>query len=1000
MGMEESLTDFEDKKTSCTGPRANQKAKVKKPKLKKHIKGQKDIRTLIRNQKDNLEAYTKDFNNVCLKTGIDVDSEQLQLAIALSKSLQPSDNREVENLETNESLTSQERIKRIRRTLQEYGFKVSATKHKSITNKRVKQYRKHHKLLFTSEEERNQKITDRYSQILLQNPCIIVEKDNFDFKIKTNRLYYLATNASYQFIKSDEVFYVKEIFQEIPNYKANLLKNWSSIPGRPPSPTVTEDFTFSLSDIQCSQVELDKMLSGTLKVMKDICKMKAIDNSSSNRDFQEEKFCNATKKDRYLESGDSNSVLRNVSNKNNILTGNVENKHLNASQDNQTTMDSIPQQIRSQSPDIFDEESSIVDNSINIDCGKSCSFLESAVYIAPILDLPKNTRISINGNLNSISSQVPQNETKRRTNDFMDLTECVSAHSQKQVNTLKNLDKVDLTNDHMDVTECVNNDCKGSNVQAIDNATTNLPVNIENVPTFDLTQSSISDDDLPAIEISGTQKSISDHTIVVNYNDYNESVSAPIIVDNITNKICTPIILNEINLKDDVNKGKSVTLLEENGKESPESLIDQTIILDCNTTPNCITAGNDINILQNFDIESIENVSPGIDLTQVSDSESEMFNQKYDNVIMSENTLSNNYDSLGKKDNVSIDYDDISPDTAINTYQSIDDQFDDIQSKYANNYEVSKTSRQNSKSEIDLNCSNTDCFELSDKEFNYSISKSEVRDLDLGEILVDNNFTHFENTNDIASENHQTAASVNHNEAYITLNQSTYSTPIRAFIKDNKISVQTPTHSEYVIKTGNVTPMLDYTNMSSPERNKELEKYGLKPFKRKRAIQLLTHLYNQTHPIVESCSSDHIITKKFKPNSYRIPLTENVSPRKARDVIIKDVDLKNNTYKDIREVPDIKHLECKSDDWVFPKKEKAKVHTCRLPLHIAFYNYVTCRRDLHNAILKYEPINIDVIHKDLISYGHRYNPKDLLKFMDKKCITVKTVDNNGRNGNK
>ncbi|CAH2058134.1 unnamed protein product, partial [Iphiclides podalirius] len=189
--------------------------------------------------------------------------------------------------------------------------------------------------------------------------------------------------------------------------------------------------------------------------------------------------------------------------------------------------------------------------------------------------------------------------------------------------------------------------------------------------------------------------------------------------------------------------------------------------------------------------------------------------------------------------------------------------------------------------------------------------------------------------------------------------------------------------------------------MSSPEINKELEKYGLKPFKRKRAIQLLTHLYNQTHPIIEHCSEELIPAKKLKISSPKKRIkspTKSSSPRKSKRLLNIGLSKENEIcYEETKDVPDIKEIECSSDDWVFQKREKAKVHSCRVPLHIAFHNYVSCRRGLREAILRYEPVNIDVIHKDLVSYGYRYNPKDLLRFLDKKCITVKTADNNARN---
>ncbi|XP_048003297.1 structure-specific endonuclease subunit SLX4 [Leguminivora glycinivorella] len=252
----------------------------------------------------------------------------------------------------------------------------------------------------------------------------------------------------------------------------------------------------------------------------------------------------------------------------------------------------------------------------------------------------------------------------------------------------------------------------------------------------------------------------------------------------------------------------------------------------------------------------------------------------------------------------------------------------------------------------------------------------------------------------------------------------------------NQVNVETPKQSEYIVKTDNVTPMMDYASMSTPERNKELDKYGLKPFKRKRAIQLLTHLYNQTHPYVESTEELPSPSKKrrieplsqpssSKPSSTSIsprkvtksPIKATKSPKKAaqsprkalrsprkalrsprsEDQNLNDSDKENGLFMMTREVPVIRNIECDDDDWVFQKREKAKLQTCRVPLHIAFHNYVSCRLRLHEAILRYEPINIDIIHKELAASGHRYDPKDLLKFLDKKCITVKTADNTKNN---
>lgn len=58
-----------------------------------------------------------------------------------------------------------------------------------------------------------------------------------------------------------------------------------------------------------------------------------------------------------------------------------------------------------------------------------------------------------------------------------------------------------------------------------------------------------------------------------------------------------------------------------------------------------------------------------------------------------------------------------------------------------------------------------------------------------------------------------------------------------------------------VIKTKNITPLPDYDAMSSPRIGKELEKIGVKPLKRRRAVQILKYIYETTHPV---CSKERI----------------------------------------------------------------------------------------------------------------------------------------------
>lgn len=97
------------------------------------------------------------------------------------------------------------------------------------------------------------------------------------------------------------------------------------------------------------------------------------------------------------------------------------------------------------------------------------------------------------------------------------------------------------------------------------------------------------------------------------------------------------------------------------------------------------------------------------------------------------------------------------------------------------------------------------------------------------------------------------------------------------------------------------------------------------------AIQLLTHLYNQTHPILEACTSGDIhspskiakLDLETKPRAHRNTQNspeKNKSPRQS----IEEMDKENDIYEETN-FPIIRDIQCVEEDWMFQKREKAKV---------------------------------------------------------------------------
>nr|XP_021196853.2 structure-specific endonuclease subunit SLX4 [Helicoverpa armigera] len=1143
--MDESLSDFQEAKKSCKGPKPPQKtAKPKTRKTTKRIKGQKDIRTALNGKKNDLVSYAKDFDTVCKKSGLDVDSEQLQLAIALSKSLQT----ETESPETSQALTSQQRVARIRKTLQEYGFKVPEAK--ITATKRTKKLRKNYKLLTATEDQKKEITTGKYAQILFQNIHVPLEQNSPNNLDSEARVFYIGSSIPYECMKDDEIFYVDNLVERSET-NGSLLRDWCEIPGRPVSPKLFDSFKMSFKEIECSQDELDVILSGSIKNVKNIFASKEIlfENHVQKINIDDDK-----------ENVDSDNNRSQINNTIISIDGNdqeceVETKPLSQnlfdfespvkndmkSQDRtvieikllddevieitspvklttdpkkvidiETTNNlTVPQQYRSCSPDIFDDELSSIMETTKPENILSQEHTTKVFSQGNVMDLTECVNIPLQGLEKTLLSQ---NITKRKSNDFMEITECIVGSSQPIREELKeidltqspeangatkegnhsikvenNIDNVSIilsTNNRrnsvsqnvtdeqnitvlskhpntdlaqsqiakgIDLTQSSNEDDKDMSIVNLSKQTPDK----KDVESMDLTQSSNSNDveGLPLVNI-GTQKDNSlDETIIVDKDEYIADCKVKKSI--VFAKETRDEVYDLTQAHDD---SIEIPVINENNDSQSYSFYDDFVHNHSDNTENSKEVKQDRDHTKDDKTSHNESKDSGdVDLTQGSDTSEEMLVSPRSSAL---DKIPNN-SSLGKKDDVSIDYDEIILDDNICHEASYKESDND---KSLNlKYESFKSDVENDLEIVDVNndiemssSQHSEVFKISDRELDYSMHKSRndfVRDnFDIGGISVLDNATKLSSFKKSLSEGcfsvigpvkddtlgdsflpevftKKTENIVETTSAYIHTPGEISPIKVQDVTRNDNgvIHIKTPKNTEYVIKTDNVTPMADYASMSTPQRNRELDKYGLKPFKRKRAVQILTHLYNQTHPTIqqlieedqpspskkqrlnydiEQTSPQKLVTSPAKlnqnSNKERTPVKSRTlerdrdilsAPSPSKELISTDVCV----YEVTSETANVKSVDCDPEDWVFQKREKAKVHSCRVPLHIAFHNYVLSRRSLREAILKYEPVNIDIIHKDLVGYGHRYDPKDLLKFLDKKCITVKTTDNNSRN---
>lgn len=463
--MDESLIDFQEKKNCYSGPKTTQVAIKAKPKKQiKRIKGQKDIRTILKSKKNELIAYTNYFDKICKQSGLDVDSEQLQTAIALSKSLQQTENVEANIPQSSKALSSQERIGKIRTTLQEYGFKVPEIKITEAKSRKLKRSRKNYKLLLTADIEKQQIISDRYSQVLFQNLDYTKQVENTVDAIPF--CYEICTRIAYEQIRDNKTFYIEGLVERNPNSIGSLLRDWSKIPGRPSSPK-TEHSEVDFSDINCSQEELDCVLSGSLRLTQELIKNKYnliisninVNNTDTTKTSQE----NCTENN----ITEANNITNPVNMDFEIITiddcehspskqfKTLENQQQSDIEvlDNDTPilMSLNTHQVRCCSPDIFDDDSIMDNNSSNkivtsLETPKDSTNINIDVMSLTecVLTCSQNNFIVDDSSIKEKPSfQLSQDKTKRKSNDFMELTSVVGSSQPFRLNNIE--ENIDLT---------------------------------------------------------------------------------------------------------------------------------------------------------------------------------------------------------------------------------------------------------------------------------------------------------------------------------------------------------------------------------------------------------------------------------------------------------------------------------------------------------------------------------------------------------------------------
>ncbi|XP_077298389.1 mutagen-sensitive 312 [Arctopsyche grandis] len=1005
-------------------------------KRKKCLKNQRDIRSMTKNSNDLLK-YTQDFKTVCNKGGVDVDPEQLQLAIALSQSLQDYEQntnltcataKEKENIETTfGNTTSQEfredKVTKIKKTLEQFGFKIksSVCLEHTTTAKRPprKLKRSNYPLISKSVEHKRQIITDKISEILFETNSCIQDIDN---TIEKQTGYFSKCRLNYKcIINNPLVFYVPSLFTPTESKIGCLLKDWSEIPGREKSPE-KELNQLDFKESVLFENHFDILLSGSVKkivhTMEELTSLPS--KSFTKSDLDDSIKCNNMEMSTVI-FDDNSFSLGDVTDKN------INSKSEKSANISHTTETTLPLQLekaknytssntkceslvkndnndanRCLSPDIFNDDS-FYDKKVDsehenddISDDELPNVYLSQPHVLKKFDLLKNnlfnldtTRVNDCSDVILIEDELPT--VNNSSNNFIN----------KEINDTNTSSNICLKNKNSTFIS-VNVDDDDDDLYVNGNGI----VHYESYHDISMIKSDIESPqkslcsgsynsgnnfiDTQSPSQSGTiNKSIDDREIDLTQSSNEENVEDPI--ENVAscslNQLCTSnksIDDSKIDLTQSYYEGKvasfkkveisqesELIMSKEHSFEASTECDDVFVLSDdeldysVNATLRKCKSSSKFSEFINDSIPDIMEEGPEISLvTHIPDVE--LVSEQSNNITLVQNDLSTQ--SLHR----SVSFD---------TGKSIAVE---TQKRFSKLYRSSILDPITSSDLIDIDnyCTHRDsnANDDGDKNDDCSVTRSSLPDVHLPGIKLAKNNTETE--------------------------------PTQRAVSPKK----TPSHNKYFMKTKNISPMADYKSMNSPSMLKELSKYGLKPLKRKRAIQILEHIYEQTHPLVDaseltnklkrrklndalvkSIEHDRSINEECHNEQVKLNISEEKDderhPNLKENINLQDQDHFIDIYKKNCDKISIKEMSC-DDDLIFQSKEMSKVQGCRVPLHIVFHNYLSSRTMLRDAILKYEPVDIERIHCDLKNIGFRFKPKDLMDFFDRKCITIKTNTKN------
>ncbi|KRX74215.1 Structure-specific endonuclease subunit SLX4, partial [Trichinella sp. T6] len=189
-----------------------------------------------------------------------------------------------------------------------------------------------------------------------------------------------------------------------------------------------------------------------------------------------------------------------------------------------------------------------------------------------------------------------------------------------------------------------------------------------------------------------------------------------------------------------------------------------------------------------------------------------------------------------------------------------------------------------------------------------------------------------------------------------------------------------------VLKIGDVTPAPNYTTMPTPQIQaiiyqlfESLQRFGLRPLPKRKAVNVLQRIYNETHPFIKS------------DGSYEVKQEECAFTKRKRMDKSQKTDQQANTVCNTQ-LCRTDENQMLSDKEVFSLEESFIPKECaddneEKDLHQNLTDVISRDLVLYEQILTYSPINLKETLQRLKQKGVKCSLNSLMNYLDEQCIT-------------